>query len=67
MPSQADWDKLEQEYMQEEMKNFKYNKGTARMIKIMIAIVIVFGLVILFSLGVGVFMSIANQRNVLLS
>lgn len=58
MPSQADWDKLEQEYMQEEIKNFKYNKGTARMIKTMIAIVLVFGLVILISLGVGLFMSL---------
>ena len=61
MPSQTDWDKLEQEYMQEEMKNFKYNKKTARMIKIMIAIVLVFGLAILISLGIGMFMSIVNH------
>lgn len=61
MPSQKDWDNLNQEYMQEEMKNIKYNKTTARILKIMIAVILVFSIVVIAALGIAVLMIVSSR------
>ena len=53
MSSQTDRDAL-QKYMRDELEQVRYGRGTERMLKLMIAIIVVFAVVIIVSLCAAV-------------